>query len=219
MPAASRDGVHVAWYSDVIAPEGPVDLVECVASVGERDGKPFIHCHGRWRTADGMRMGHMLAPNCRVVAPIAVTGIGFARATFRGMPDSETLFTLFEPVAVDETRESGVPALLVRVRPNVDICVAIESVCREHGIAGADVFGIGSLNEVHFADRTWMRSHATELLVRRGRVATIETELRASLDIAVVDIGGNIAAGEILRGDNPVCVTFELAIVPDATSQ
>ena len=62
-----------------------------------------------------------------------------------------------------------------------------------------------------------MLSHATELLVRRGRVVTVGAEPRASLDIAVVDIAGNIAMGEILRGDNPVCVTFELVIVPDAT--
>jgi hypothetical protein len=42
-----------------------------------------------------------------------------------------------------------------------------------------------------------------------------EGEARATLDIAVVDMDGYMAEGEVLRGDNPVCVTFELVIVPD----
>jgi hypothetical protein len=155
----------------------------------------------------------MLGPNCIVFAPVEVTGFGFANATFRAQPDAETHFTLFEPVGL------GSPdgrALLVRIRPNVDVCGAIEDVCRVHGIESAHVLGIGSLNEVHFSDGTRMKSHATELLIRRGRVAKFADGLRAILDIAVVGIDGDIAEGEILRGENPVCVTFELVIVPDA---
>jgi predicted DNA-binding protein with PD1-like motif len=188
--------------------------MQCVASVGERDGEPFVHCHGSWRTTEGLRMGHMLAANCIVTEPVEASGFGFVDATFRAIPDAETHFTLFEPFAASPSAPTG-QALLVRIRPNEDVCTAIESVCRSHRIDGARVFGIGSLNEVHFADGRRMNSHATELFVREGRVTTDEGKLQARLDIAVVDMKGNIAEGEILRGDNPVCITFELVIVPD----
>jgi hypothetical protein len=45
-------------------------------------------------------------------------------------------------------------------------------------------------------------------------VVSVDGLPRASLDIDVVDIEGRIFAGEIVRGDNPVCVTFELVIEP-----
>ncbi|MDF2813120.1 MAG: hypothetical protein K0S56_4151 [Microvirga sp.] len=215
IPAASRDGAHAAWYSDVFSPKGAVEMKQCVAIVGERDGKPFLHCHGMWQTSDGLRMGHMLAPTCVVAQPIVVTGLGFAHATFSATYDAETHFTLFEPVAaVAQAPILPISGLLVRVRPNEDVCLALESLCTSHGIASANVFGIGSLNEVYFADGRRMHSHATELLIRQGRVASVDGAPCAHLDIAVVDMEGNISEGEIRRGDNPVCVTFELVIEP-----
>ncbi|MET0527988.1 MAG: DUF296 domain-containing protein [Microvirga sp.] len=213
IPAASRDGAHAAWYSGVFSPAGPVEMKQCVAMVGEREGGPFIHCHGVWQTSAGLRMGHMLAPNCIVTQPIVVTGLGFKAATFSATYDSETHFTLFEPVSAGERVSTTSPsALLVRIRPNEDVSTAIETLCKARGITRANVFGIGSLNEVCFADGRRMTSHATELLIRKGSVVTIKSEPRASLDISVVDMDGVIAEGEILHGDNPVCVTFELVL-------
>jgi len=39
---------------------------------------------------------------------------------------------------------------------------------------------------------------------------------RARLDIAIVDMDGAIFRGRLVRGENPVCVTAELVLVPEA---
>ena len=78
--------------------------------------------------------------------------------------------------------------LLAKVRPNEDISLAIEAICSRHGIEAANVYGIGSLNEVRFKDGTHVDSHATEVLIRKGRVVNVDGLPRASLDIDVVDV-------------------------------
>jgi hypothetical protein len=116
MPAASPDAGHVAWYSDTFEPAGRVDIGRACAIVGIRDDKPFIHCHGFWDTAEGRRMGHLLGPLTTVAEPIEVQGIGVQGATFKGIPDPETNFTLFEPVRLEEgaPAPTGRRALLAR---------------------------------------------------------------------------------------------------------
>jgi predicted DNA-binding protein with PD1-like motif len=216
MPAASPDAHHVAWYSETFVPAGVVGIERACAIVGWRDGRLFIHCHGIWNSQDGRQMGHMLGPTTIVAEPIVVTGIGSRAAAFKALPDPETNFTLFEPLSISEEakRPSGPHVLLARVRPNEDISLAIEAICADHRIITAHVYGIGSLNEVLFTDGTRVESHATEVLIRKGRVTDVGGLPRASLDIDVVDMQGKIFEGEIVRGDNPVCVTFELVIEP-----
>ncbi|HZH51908.1 MAG TPA: DUF296 domain-containing protein [Microvirga sp.] len=215
MPAASSDPRYVAWYSETFEPAGSVNVTRACAMVGVRDGKPFLHCHGIWDTGEGSRAGHMLAPLTVVAEPIPVDGIGFRDATFEAIPDPETNFTLFEPVRADGNADApGARMLLAKVRPNQDISTAIEAICSQHGITAANVHGIGSLNEVRFTDGTYVKSHATEVLIRKGSVESSGGRPRARLDIDVVDIGGKISSGELVHGDNPVCVTFELVIEP-----
>jgi predicted DNA-binding protein with PD1-like motif len=213
-PAASPDASHVAWYSDTFAPAGRVDIGRACAIVGIRDDKPFIHCHGFWDTAEGRRMGHLLGPLTTVAEAIEVQGIGVQGATFKGIPDPETNFTLFEPVRLEEgaPAPTGRRALLAKVRPNQDISLAIEEICARHGIASASVYGIGSLNEVRFADASRVDSHATEVLIREGTVRSAGGRPQARLSIDVVDMEGAIFSGDLVHGDNPVCVTFELVI-------
>lgn len=219
MPAASPDALHAAWYSETFAPAGLVEIERACAIVGWRDSKSFIHCHGIWNSRDGQQMGHMLGSATIVAEPIVVTGIGSRTATFKALPDTETNFTLFEPVSVSEdTASASEPrALLAKVRPNEDISRAIEAICLRNGIGTANVYGIGSLNEVRFTDGTRVESHATEVSIRKGRVTNVDGSLRATLQIDVVDMKGNIFEGEIVRRDNPVCVTFELVIEPTST--
>ncbi len=220
MPALSSDASHAAWYSATFEPAGSVLMRKACAIIGRRDGRPFIHCHGIWDTSEGRRMGHMLAPDTRVAEPVEVTGIGLKGATFDSLDDPETNFRLFEPVRVGNGDPSFLesPILLARVRPNKDISLAIEEICSTHGIEAADVYGIGSLNEVRFADGRHVGSLATEVLIHEGRVEGNSGQPKARLDIAVVDVEGEIYEGQLTRGDNPVCVTFELvirAIIPE----
>ena len=214
MPAASPDAHHVAWYSDTFAPEGSVNIERAGAIVGRRDGKPFVHCHGIWNTREGMRMGHLLAADSMVTEPVEAIGVGLKTATFEGLPDSETNFTLFEPIQVtcDDEGRAGVRLLLAKVRPNEDINTAIEAICSDHEITRANVYGIGSLNEVRFNDGRRVEAHATEVLIREGKVEEVHGQPRASLLIDVVDLGGHVYSGQIVHEDNPVCITFELVI-------
>jgi predicted DNA-binding protein with PD1-like motif len=161
-----------------------------------------------------MRMGHMLAPDTMVAEPVRISGMGLKSALFDSRPDAETNFTLFEPVLKEHAEvliRAGV-VLLARIRPNEDVCHAIESLCVARGIAAAKIFGIGSLNEVRFTSGHEVKSYATEVLIREGRVNSVGGRPRVRLDIDVVDMGGGIHEGELVRGENPVCVTFELVI-------
>ncbi len=214
MPAASPDADHVAWYSDTFAPAGPVEITRACAIVGQRDGKPFVHCHGIWETMEGTRMGHMLAPETMVAEPIEVTGIGLRSVTFKALPDPETNFTLFEPLQVAEDRQepAGSRVLLAKVRPNEDISLAIEDICSRQGIERANVHGIGSLNGVRFTDGGRVEAYATEILIHEGRVESAHGRPRASLWIDAVDMEGQVFSGGLVHGDNPVCITFELVI-------
>ncbi|MBM6580658.1 DUF296 domain-containing protein [Microvirga sp. BT689] len=214
MPAASSDPRYAAWYSETFEPVGPVTIRRACAIVGVRDGKPFLHCHGIWDTSEGPRMGHMLAPVTTVSEPIVVKGIGFRDANFEAMPDPETNFTLFEPVrfAGANFMTSGVRMLLAKVRPNEDISLAIEKICLRHGIETAKIHGIGSLNGVRFVDGTQVDSYATEVSIRDGIVKSDGNQLVAQLAIDVVDMEGVISSGKLVRGDNPVCITFEIVV-------
>lgn len=102
--------------------------------------------------------------------------------------------------------------LLAKVRPNEDVSVAIENICSRRGIETANVYGIGSLNEVRFIDGGRVESYATEVSINVGRVETAQGRSTASLHIDVVDMEGQVFSGKLVRGDNPVCVTFELVI-------
>ena len=97
LPALSSDGVHAAWYSDTLAPEGPTRIIRATASVGAREEQPFLHCHGLWQTGTApVAMGHLLPLESLVAADCRVTGIGSREAWFDSLPDAETAFTLFQ---------------------------------------------------------------------------------------------------------------------------
>ncbi|MTE00704.1 DUF296 domain-containing protein [Paracoccus sp. YIM 132242] len=199
LPAPSTDGIHAAWYSDIHAPDGPVTIRRATATVGWKDGAPFLHCHGTW----GDSMGHLLPLDSVLAADTPVTGIGAPDAWFEALPDPETAFTLFTPQGTG----SG-PGLLVRILPGEDAVTAIETLCARHGIADARLHGVGSIDHIRFTDGHRMDCHATEL---RLDGATL-TAGRATVPIEAVDINGTIMRGRLERGANPVGVTLELII-------
>ena len=53
MPALSKTGANVAFYSDTFRPSGITRLKLGAMTLGERDGAPFFHCHGLWTETDG----------------------------------------------------------------------------------------------------------------------------------------------------------------------
>jgi predicted DNA-binding protein with PD1-like motif len=199
LPAPSTDGIHAAWYSDIHAPNGPVTIRHATATVGWKDGAPFLHCHGTW----GEAMGHLLPLDSVLAADARVTGIGAPDAWFEALPDAETAFTLLNP----QGGGTG-PGLLARILPGEDVVTAIETLCVRHAIANARLHGVGSIDHIRFTDGRCMDCHATELRLD----GAILTAGRATVPIEVVDIAGTIMRGTLERGTNPVGVTLELIV-------
>lgn len=212
IPAAS-DGHHAAWYSDAFAPRGVVRIEEAGAIAGWRDGERFIHCHGIWTLADGSRrMGHLLPHDSILEQDVSVETLGVTGATFAASEDDETGFKLFAPQATTGSPCEGRRTLVCTVRPNLDISSAIEAICAERGISHAAVLGIGSLIGADFEDGSQFSSYANEVVIQEGWVRPGPDGPRCRLDIALVGMDGAIAGGTLMRGRNPVCVTFELLI-------
>jgi len=211
IPAAAPDDSHVAWYSETFAPDGVVTIEKAGAIAGIRDGAPFIHCHGVWRGKDGpRRAGHLLPHDSLVARDARVAAWGIGGAAFIARDDAETNFTLFAAEPADGgAREGGLPALACTVRPNGDISAVLEAACRAHGLEEADIHGIGSLAGVDFTDGRHVPSHATEVLIDGGRVRAAAS----LIDVALADMDGAVHEGRLARGENPVCVTFEVLAV------
>lgn len=206
LPAPSADGLHAAWYSDTHAPQGPWRIGASTATVGWRDGAPFLHCHGIWGPANGApTMGHLLPFDSVVAVDTPVRGLGSPDGWFESLPDAETAFTLFTPAG------GGAGAgLIARIRPGEDVVSAIEALAAAHGIRDARLHGVGSIDHIQFLDGTSMACHATELRFSDARLR----QGQASVAIDVVDIDGRIMHGALTRGNNPVGVTLELIIEP-----
>ena len=213
IPAASPDGAHAAWYSAPRNLAGPGGIEEAGVVVGRHAGAPFLHCHGLWRAEGGPPvMGHLLADGTRLARPATVAAWAFPDARFEREPDAETHFELFTPRQISAAPEGA--ALLVRIAPNEDLCDALVGACREHDVERACVHGIGSVIGARFADGTELRSYATELLIREGRL-DLAADPPCRLDIAIVGMDGAHREGRLAPGRNPICVTAEIVIVPE----
>ncbi|MEO6842479.1 MAG: DUF296 domain-containing protein [Bradyrhizobium sp.] len=216
MPALSRNGANAAFYSDVFRPAGVTRLKLGAMTLGARDGAPFFHCHALWTEADGRSNGGHILPEETVVAePFEVEAFGIDGALFTGEPDPETNFKLFGPVPSARSNPPTTSrAFALRLRPNQDFAGALESFCRQRGVFRARLHGgVGSTIGAQFTDGSRVVPFATELAIRSGTIAQgAGGSLEADLDIALVDYLGGLAEGRLLRGDNPVLMTMELAL-------
>lgn len=220
IPAVSPDAEHAAYYSRLHRVTGETRIERADITVGWRDGAPFIHCHATWIEPDGSRRGGHVMPHDTVVSrPARARAWGLGQATFRAEPDPETNFTLFRPVARAAASHdpagdpAGPRALLACIRPNEDICEALETLCRHRGFETACVRGVGSLVGAAFEDGRSVPSHATEVFILHGDVRPGPAgSPEAVLDVALVDMDGAIHEGRLVRGRNAVCMTFELLI-------
>jgi predicted DNA-binding protein with PD1-like motif len=233
MPALAKTSAHAVYFSDTYPVEGAVRLETASVTFGQRDGKPWLHSHAIWIEASGRRhCGHLLPDDIQVNHPIHAQGVAVRGATFTVCPDGETNFTLFVPLksmARSSQTTAGVNAAqkppassqtprskgyALRVAPNIDICTALETFCRERGITHAKVQGgVGSTVGAVFDDGRVVEPFVTELLIRNGEIFTNAAgQTQAQVDVSMVDYKGGVSEGRLARGQNPVLVTFELAL-------
>nr|MDH4401574.1 hypothetical protein [Burkholderiaceae bacterium] len=218
MPALAKTSAHAVYFSDTYPVEGAVRLETASVTFGQRDGKPWLHSHAIWIEASGRRhCGHLLPDDIQVNHPIQAQGMAVRGATFTVCPDGETNFTLFVPLksmvrssqttagvnaaqkppASSQTPRSKGYAL--RVAPNIDICTALETFCREHGITHAKIQGgVGSTVGAVFDDGRVVEPFVTELLIRNGEVFTNAAgQTQAQLDVSMVDYKGGVSEGRL----------------------
>ena len=214
IPAQSEFPDRLAWYSAPRAPRGTARILQGYASVGRDGAAGMMHCHGIWQLADGRRaMGHLLGPKTYPRAGQVLRAIGFEQALFDRRPDAETNFDLFAAATTGQPDGAGDPpaAIVVTLRPNEDIPTTCMALCARHGLGGARVIGLGSLNGAGFVGVSAMQDHVSEFLVRSGR-ASPET---AEIDIAVVDSGANCFEGVLAPGQGRVSITSEIVLLAD----
>jgi hypothetical protein len=221
MPALSSTGRNAAFYSEAFHPPGSSRLRTGALTFGSRDGAPFFHCHALWTEPDGrLRGGHVLPESTEIYETIRARGIGLCGAAFSVDPDPETNFSLFHPVPQERTAGSGSERVFaLRLRPNQDLAHALEDFCRDRGVAAAVLHGgVGSIIGARFADGTCVDPFATEMAIRSGRIrADVGSGLLAEVDAALVDLTGAVAEGSLLRGENPILMTLEVVLEPDAS--
>lgn len=214
MPAASSDAEHAAWYSRPFSPPGTTRLERGNVTFGRKEGAPFIHCHAFWIESDGTRHGgHIMPHEAVVAAPIRARAYGSAEVETTADFDPETNFPLFTPHA--RTAPAYGPRIaFARVRPNTDLFTAVEEICRRHGFAHARLRGgVGSIIGARFCDAPPVKDYATEVFVTAGTVAPDAAGgLVADISLSLVGLTGVLAHGRLVRGDNPVLITFELAV-------
>lgn len=216
LPALVEGPYPRFWYSEGQKPDGGGRLDMAQASFGRRDGEPFIHCHAVWLEQDGQWHGGHVVPTESVLArPAEVRIATLPGAAILSEHDPETDYPLFHPVPVEAKAPGagGVRMAYVRVKPNEDIVRAAEEACRQLGYEAATLRGLGSLIGARFADGTVLDDMGSEVLVTRGRVAPgPDGSPRAELDICFAGFSGLASRGRLLRGENPVCITFEMLI-------
>jgi predicted DNA-binding protein with PD1-like motif len=217
LPALAEETGRVFRYSDPITAKGGARIEMAQAIFGRRDEAPFTHCHGIWIEGDGRaRGGHVIPEKTIIVKRGEARGIGLKDVGMRADLDAETGFTLFHPVAVPgvQTSPSESRTVVARVKPNMDISEAVEGLCRHHGLAGAQLHGgIGNLNGAIFEDGSAVSDIGSESMIISGRVSSgTNGDPVACLHIAFVGLDGLVHRGTLVRGQNPVAVTFELIL-------
>ncbi|CAN7767891.1 hypothetical protein [Variovorax sp. LjRoot178] len=221
MPALSDSPKYVAYFSQRYESSGAARIESGSITYGLRDGQPSLHCHATWIEADGhRRSGHVLAAESRVERPARIDAWMLDGAAFEVQPDAETNFSLLQ-VTPTAARPGGLEALVVRVRPNEDLCLALEAICAERNIRRGRIRGgVGSLIGSVFDDGRTVEPFVTEVFIRGGVIEPgTEGALRAEVDVGLVAHTGEIAEGRLARGKNPVLITFELVIEVQEVAQ
>ncbi len=203
-PAESRDPDYAAYYSDQFRADSHQPIRGSSVTVGLRDGAPFFHCHGQWLVGGQPVMGHLLPHDTVVAADCPITGLGAPDNAFVTRFDPETNFPLFHP----EHEGGQGNGVLIRLAPEEDVVSAIEAVAAAAGIGSGRIHGVGSICEPHFQGQGRIPTPITEVRIDAGHLR----EGRAEIDVSHVDTGWITHRGRLVRGLNPVGVTFELLL-------
>jgi hypothetical protein len=219
IPARSKTGQNAAFYSERFLARGASRIRAGAVTFGTRQGAPFLHCHAVWTDADGhLRGGHILPEETVIAEAIRASGVGLVGTTFAAEPDLETNFTLFGPIAEPVASSPADQRFFaLRLRPNQDLAHALESFCRQRGLAGAVLHGgVGSIIGARFTGGLRVDAFATEMAIRAGRIGRdLGGALAARVDAALVDLTGVVSEGCLVRGDNPILMTLEVVLEPD----
>jgi predicted DNA-binding protein with PD1-like motif len=213
-PAFSPTPDHVAFYSQTFAPKGPL-IIECAnATFGRKEGQPFIHCHATWHDDAGTPGGgHLLPLDSIVSLPGRAVAAGCGGVAMVAELDAETNFPLFRPVEMALPGAAEPTGVVARLRPNEDLIEGIEAICRRYNIRDAIVHScVASLIGAEFDDGRRVDDFPTEILALDGRVV----DQHAELEIALIDVRGNVHKGRPTRGRNPILICCELFIVSSA---
>lgn len=116
--------------------------------------------------------------------------------------------------------ERGRPGRIVyaRVRPNEDLVLAIEKLCLNQGLVRCAIRGsLGSLTDAQVLGPSGnvrvLRGPAIEVVGMTGEVRPDPSgSPSATVSGVVCAPDGTLTGGRFVRGENPVCVTFELIL-------
>lgn len=207
-PAPAPGDGHAAWYSATHQITSSARARYAGVHLGQRDAKPFLHCHGVWDGASGPPdAGHMLCEESILAQDCTVSGWGLNGAGLVARDDPETGFTLFRPEVAGHATNAN--AYLITLRPNQDIGSALRDFARRHTISWARIEGLGSLVGTAFSDGRSIESYATEILIMQGRLHGDGF----ALEVASVGFDGRGQSGKLATGANAVCVTAEILLL------
>lgn len=227
---ACGTGARPVVYSESREAAVPAQLLTASATFGYRDGERFMHCHAMWIDAHGeIRAGHLWPPSLLGSVPVHAVLHTLPGATMVSENDRETLMPTFTPK--DTPLDPPVTAVtghrranICRILPGEDIVEAAEEVCRAAGISRALIrASLGSLVGACLrrgSDVIHVDGPGTEVISINGTVAPdTDGNLQGTLSGIVVDRHGDVHAGSLVRGHNPVAVTFELLIIEERKNQ
>ena len=234
---ADGDEVHPMWYSATMSSPN-ARVLAGTATIGLRDGKRWSHVHALWLEKEGgmLKSGHVWPETTVDDGLLEAEAISFDSVELSYGVCEEAGMPVFEPssspapaAAGSLQHKSGENTeievfsrsrfIVARVRPNVLLSEAIQTLCAEFGIAEGRIRGgtgslIGAVFSAEMSARHRMSSPppATEVVYLRGRVSNSFPCQQFELYAGLVDKTGTFHAGRLDPTTNRVAVTYDLVI-------
>lgn len=218
IPDVGPEGGPVATFSAPYLGAAPGQMIRGGITIGRRDGAVFCHSHSLFADADGVRRaGHLIPEKVVLGKGVRAQVWGSPDVLIESQPDPETKMPLFTPRRIASTGRGETPAIVCRVRPNVDVTRMVERLVAEQGWSAADVRGqVGSIagGRLRQPDGSIVTvdGPATEVMFLEGTVGTVGGRVTAALRAHLVDRHGQVHSGELVPGQNAVALTYELVL-------